>query len=107
MSTAPATDVAAGAAPTTNPSAPPADSLIPVEERRTNIANAVAGLPHVTSAHWPTPSTLQVQADSEAFDPQAVCPLLESDPDLGASRLQVQYPPGSERQVRFLQCRAY
>ncbi len=74
---------------------------------RTNIATAVAELPHVSAAHWSTPSTLQVVADSEAFDPQSICPLLEDDLELGASRLQVQYPAGSQRPVRFSQCRAY
>ena len=104
--------VAPSAAPTapaiaTSP-APSSDApAVAVEERRTRIAQAVASLPHVLNAHWPTPSTLQVQADSETFDPRAVCPLLEADPDLGASRLQVQYPAGSQRPVRFLQCRAY
>lgn len=103
--TAPAPAQPAPAAAT--PAAPSSDSLIPLEERRTRIAQAVAELPHVASAHWPTPSTLQVVADSDAFDPHAVCPLLEADAELGASRLQVQYPAGSERPVRFLQCRAY
>ncbi|TAK39920.1 MAG: hypothetical protein EPO30_01815 [Lysobacteraceae bacterium] len=109
----PAPEVAARAAPTTEGAAAPTmktaapDSLIPLEERRTTIAAAVADLPHVVSAHWPTPSTLQVIAKSEAFDPQSICPLLRDDPELGASRLQVQYPAGSERPVRFSQCRAY
>jgi len=109
----PAPEGAARAAPTMERAAAPAietaapDSLIPVEERRTNIATAVAELPHVSAAHWSTPSTLQVVADSEAFDPQSICPLLEDDLELGASRLQVQYPAGSQRPVRFSQCRAY
>lgn len=98
--------VAAPAVPTREREAS-ADSLIPVEERRTNIATAVAELPHVSAAHWSTPSTLQVVVDSEAFDPQSICPLLEDDLELGASRLQVQYPAGSQRPVRFSQCRAY
>lgn len=46
--------------------------------------------------------------DSEHFDPRAgICPLLEQDDDLRASRLQLQFPAGSERPVRFLQCRVY
>lgn len=77
-------------------------------QRRQAFANTIAALPHVTSAGWPTESTLLVKADSELFDPRiAICPLLEQDDDLRASRLQVQYPPGSTRPVRFLQCRAY
>ena len=103
---APGTDPAAPASAPVPPTPAP-ESLIPVEERRNSIANAVAELPHVVSAHWPSPSTLQVQADSEVFEPHALCPLLEADPQLGAARLQVQYPPGSDRAVRFLQCRPY
>jgi hypothetical protein len=76
--------------------------------RRKAIAAAVAALPHVRNATWPAPSTLQVVVDSELFDPRArICPLIEPDPDLGASRLQVQYPASATRPVRFLQCRAY
>lgn len=79
-----------------------------VEGRRRAVADAIARLPHVRSASWPAPSTLQVVVDSALFDPRArLCPLLEDDPDLRASRLQVQYPTSSERPVRFLQCRAY
>lgn len=77
-------------------------------QRRQALADTIATLPHVTSAGWPTESTLLVKADSELFEPRtAICPLLEQDDDLRASRLQVQYPPGSTRPVRFLQCRAY
>jgi hypothetical protein len=79
-----------------------------VADRRRTIAEAVGRLAHVRSAAWPAPSTLQVVVDSELFDPrERLCPLLENDPDLGASRLQVQYPTSSTRPVRFLQCRAY
>jgi hypothetical protein len=99
--------IAADPAPTTAASPPAPTPTVPVEERRTAIANAVDALPHVSSAHWPTPSTLLVQVDNENFDPHAVCPLVEADPELGTSRLQVQYPPGSGRPVRFLQCRAF
>ncbi len=98
-------------------SAPPAPaaaiepgSSTPAEiaQRRRDIADAIARLPHVRSAAWPAPSTLQVLVDSELFDPRArLCPLLEADPDLRASRLQVQYPSSSARAVRFLQCQPY
>ena len=91
--------------PRVPPQAPAAD--LPIEQRRTRIAEAVAALPHVTGAHWATPSTLRVDTSSKTFDPRSICPLLEQDPELGAARLQVQYPAGSERPVRFLQCRAY
>ena len=53
-------------------------------------------------------SALWVEVDSDDFDPRAqLCPLLEADPDLRASRVQLQAPPGSTRPVRFLQCRVY
>jgi restriction system protein len=80
----------------------------PIEARRLALAEAIARLPHVSSASWPTESTLLVAVDSEHFDPRTgICPLLERDNDLRASRLQLQLPAGSERPVRFLQCRAY
>lgn len=90
------------------PTGAPGSTLADVATRRRAIAEAVARMPHVRSAVWPASSTLQVVVDSEAFDPrERLCPLLEADPDLRASRLQVQYPASSERQVRFLQCQAY
>lgn len=97
---------AAPAATARTASAAPA--LGDVAARRRTIAEAVTRLPHVRSAAWPAPSTLQVVVDSELFEPrERLCPLLERDPDLGASRLQVQYPASSTRPVRFLQCRAF
>jgi hypothetical protein len=79
-----------------------------VQQRRQALADSIATLRHVASAGWPTESTLLVKVSSEAFDPRAtICPLLEQDPDLRASRLQIQYPEASGRSVRFLQCRAY
>lgn len=79
-----------------------------IEQRRQAVADTVATLPHVASAGWATESTLLVKVDSEDFDPRtAICPLLEQDPDLRASRLQIQAPAGSVRPIRFLQCRAY
>lgn len=90
------------------PLQPEAASARSVEQRRQAIAQAVATLPHVTSASWPAESTLLVVTDSDDFDPRAgICPLLEPDPDLAASRLQIRHPPGSDIPVRFLQCRAY
>jgi hypothetical protein len=81
---------------------------VDVDRRRRAIADAIARLPHVRSAMWPAPSTLQVVVDSDLFDPRArLCPLIENDPDLRASRLQVQYPANADRPVRFLQCRTY
>jgi len=88
--------------------APGSSTPAQVAQRRRALADAIGRMPHVRSAAWPAPSTLQVLVDSELFDPrERLCPLLEADPDLRASRLQVQYPSSSERQVRFLQCQPY
>lgn len=104
-STAPLADGDTAPATAAPPTTTPAGS---VAERRRAIAEAVARLPHVSNATWPAPSTLQVIVDSAQFEPRpALCPLIERDPDLGASRLQVQYPPSSGKPVRFLQCRPY
>ncbi len=108
----PADPAAAGAA-TAQPSpatAPPDATLapLPLEQRRTDLAEAIATLPHVLAAEWTTESTLRVDVDDDDFDPkERLCPLLEADPDLRASRIQLQAPAGSTRPVRFLQCRPY
>lgn len=108
----PAGPAAAGAA-TAQPSAataPPDATLapLPLEQRRTDLAEAIATLPHVLAAEWTTESTLRVDVDDDDFDPkERLCPLLEADPDLRASRIQLQAPAGSTRPVRFLQCRPY
>jgi len=90
--------------------APPDATLapLPLAQRRTDVAEAIAALPHVRRAGWSTESTLRVEVDDAAFDPRAqLCPLLEADPELRASRVQLQAPPESNRPVRFFQCRAY
>ena len=75
---------------------------------RADLAEAIAALPRVQGASWTTESTLRVAVDDDDYDPRAeLCPLLEADPDLRASRVQLQAPAGSTRPVRFLQCRAY
>lgn len=101
-----------GAAPSAPAAADaPADTTLaplPIEQRRTDLAEAIKALEHVSGASWVTESTLRVEVDSDRFDPRAeLCPLLEADPDLRASRLQLQAPADSERPVRFLQCQAY
>lgn len=102
-----ATEGAAASAP----AAAPADATLaplPIGQRRTDLAEAITALDHVSGASWITESTLRVEVDSDSFDPRAeLCPLLEADPDLRASRLQLQAPADSERPVRFLQCQAY
>lgn len=76
--------------------------------RRREVAATIATLSGVGSANWSTQSTLLVNLTSSDANPIAqLCPLLERYPELAASRVQLQPPPGSERPVRFIQCRSY
>lgn len=93
--------------------AQPAAAAIPTEKavldrRRNETANAISTLAGVDRAVWSTQSTLVVYLAAEGADPSAaLCPLLERYPELAASRVQLQPPPGSDRPVRFKQCRSY
>lgn len=79
-----------------------------LEQRRREVANAISTLPGIDRALWSTQSTLLVYLASETGDPiPALCPLLERYPELASSRLQLQPPAGSQRPVRFKQCRTY
>jgi hypothetical protein len=79
-----------------------------LERRRTEVARAISTLSMVDRALWSTQSTLLVHlTDMDAEPKSAICPLLERYPELGASRVQLQPPQGSERPVRFFQCRAF
>ena len=79
-----------------------------LETRRKEVADTISTLFGVQRALWSTQSTLQVHLSSEDADPVSeLCPLLERYPELAASRVQLQPPPGSDRQVRFIQCRSY
>ncbi len=116
------TDSVAAAAATPTPAAKPAPAkpaqptaaaIIPTEQaaldrRRSETANAISTLAGVDRAIWSTQSTLLVYLASESADPSsALCPLLERYPELAASRVQLQPPPGSDKPVRFKQCRSY
>jgi hypothetical protein len=119
VAAAPAADRTPGATPASVPVAGPqvaaaADAdVVPsdvaaLERRRTETASAVSTLFGVDRALWATQSTLLVYLATENADPMAaLCPLLERYPELAASRVQLQPPQGSERPVRFRQCRAY
>ena len=79
-----------------------------LDERRKEAANAVATLFGVNRALWSSQSTLMVYLSSPDADPMNdICPLLEQYPELAASRIQLQPPEGSNKQVRFTHCRAY
>lgn len=85
----------------------PADTR-ELDQRRKEAANAVATLFGVSRALWSSQSTLMVYLSSENADPfNDICPLLEQYPELAASRIQLQPPEGSDKPVRFKQCRAY
>jgi restriction system protein len=79
-----------------------------LEKRRREVSGGIATLFGVGSASWSTQSTLLVNLSSGDADPVAeLCPLLERYPELAASRVQLQPPPGSNHPVRFIQCRSY
>lgn len=77
-------------------------------KRRREAADSISTLFGVQRAIWSTQSTLQVNLSSSEADPVSeLCPLMERYPELSASRIQLQPPPGSDRAVRFIQCRSY
>ncbi len=79
-----------------------------LDKRRREAADSISTLFGVQRAMWSTQSTLQVNLSSSESDPVSeLCPLLERYPELAASRVQLQPPPGSDRAVRFIQCRSY
>ncbi len=105
---APATAAAKpSVAATPPPEAIPTDPNV-LERRRAETANAISTLTGVDRALWSTQSTLLVYLSSEDADPSTqLCPLLERYAELAASRVQLQPPPGSDKRVRFKQCRSY
>lgn len=79
-----------------------------LDRRRAETASAISTLFGVDRALWSTSSTLLVYLSAEEADPSSkLCPLLERYPELAASRVQLQPPPGSRKLVRFKQCRSY
>lgn len=107
---------ARAAAPKPTPGSPAsavADQAVPTDQaaldrRRAETANAISTLAGVDRAIWSTQSTLLVYLAAENADPSAaLCPLLERYPELAASRVQLQPPQGSDKPVRFKQCRSY
>ena len=111
-SSAPApTPAAPSPAPQTEPALGAPAPAEPNREQfeRGEVINAVAALPWVERVLWSTSSTLLIhqREDVEQREVREVCGVLARYPDLRASRLQLQPPPGSQRTVRFLQCQAY
>ena len=104
----------ASTAPESPSAATPATDAAPapaVDEgaQRQAVAEGVSTVAGVDRAVWSTPSTLVVYQSGEDIDAHvpAICAVLEQYPDLRASRLQLQPPPGSRNTVRFRQCRAF
>lgn len=115
-SAAPVATPARPASPSAAPQAAATDPLLsapadPNREQfeRGEVIHAIAGLPWVERVLWSTSSTLVIQqrADVDQLQVEEVCGVLARYDALRASRLQLQPPAGSERKVRFLQCRAY
>ncbi len=85
----------------------PTDPTV-LEKRRRETAGTISTLSGVDRAIWSSQSTLLVTLSSADANPLLqLCPLLERYPELAASRVQLQPPAGSDRQVRFIQCRSY
>ncbi|QGW65426.1 hypothetical protein GOY17_11180 [Lysobacter soli] len=115
------TPAPAASAPQSSPRAPasqsvPTDPMLaaPADPNRDQfergeVIHAVAALPWVERVLWSTSSTLVIQQrdDVDQLQVNEVCGVLARYDALRASRLQLQPPAGSERKVRFLQCRAY
>ncbi len=99
-----------GVASTTGDAAMPAVPEDPaaLAERRRKLTLAIGTLPWVEHAAWSTPSTLIIDMrGGAAADKASLCKLVESYPELRASRLQLQAPKDSGQPVRFMQCRVY
>lgn len=79
------------------------------EEQREQVRREVSDLPGIDRALWSSRSTLIVYlADDSGTDRlRSICAIVERYDDLRASRLQLQPVPGSQRAVRFLQCRVF
>jgi len=107
--TPPAPQPRAPTAPSTDPAlAAPADPNRDQFERG-EVIHAISALPWVERVLWSTSSTLVIQQrdDVDQQQVQEVCGVLARYDALRASRLQLQPPSGSDRKIRFLQCRAY
>lgn len=79
------------------------------EEQREQVWREVSDLPGIDRALWSSQSTLLIHLDDDSDTDrlQSICAVVERYDDLRASRLQLQPVPGSQRAVRFLQCRVF
>lgn len=109
---APAATVAAPAAAAPRPAAPaetPSKSSGNPSADRAQVIRSIGTLDGVERALWSTPSNLLIYrlTDATQHDIDRICTVLVAYPELRASRVQLQPPPGSASRVRFFQCRAY
>ncbi|MGH8086123.1 MAG: restriction endonuclease [Lysobacter sp.] len=94
---------------TAAPSEPPSETVLDEDEQRARVERDASILPGIERASWATRSTLLVQLLPEATEPQidAICTVLERSVALRASRVQLQPAAGSDKPVRFMQCRTF
>jgi len=88
---------------------PTSDTALDENEQRVRIERDTSVLPGIEHASWATRSTLLVQLLPDATEAQidAVCAVLERSEALRASRVQLQPAAGSDKPVRFMQCRTF
>lgn len=100
---------AAAAAKAASDPTPVATAPVGEEEQRAEVVRTIGDLPGIDKAVWSTRSTLLVYLEVDDGNDRLrdICAVLEQYEALRASRLQLQPPAGSERAVRFVQCRAF
>lgn len=106
--TAPAPAAKTEQAPNAAATLSAAPSAEQTEQRRADVAGAIAALPGVERAIWSTQSTLILDIGSERDDSwKGVCGILDRYEELRATRVQINPAPGSGAPVRFRQCHTY
>ena len=104
-----AAPVVAPAAPATVVPEPAPSAAVDEDEQRLRIERDISILPGIEHASWATRSTLLVQLLPDATEAQvdAICTVLERSDALRASRVQLQPAAGSDKPVRFMQCKLF
>lgn len=88
---------------------PAPETALDEDGQRLRIERDTSILPGIEHASWATRSTLLVQLLPDATEGQidAICTVLERSEALRASRVQLQPAAGSDKPVRFMQCRTF
>lgn len=104
-----ATPVVTPAPAATTVAEPAPETALDEDEQRVRIERDTSILPGIEHASWATRSTLLVQLLPDATEAQidAICTVLERSEALRASRVQLQPAAGSDKPVRFMQCRTF